>query len=302
MTDANDSPRFPIRDLVRRTGVNASTLRAWEHRHGLLNPERTASGHRLYGLDDVRRVQRLQELLAQGLGLAEIAPMLEQEEARPDAAAPEEWPLGARASGIWRGYIQDTLRALEDFSSERLDNLYNESCALHPIDLVTRNLLIPVLEQLGTRWEQRESGIAEEHFFTAWLRNKLGARLHHGQWLARSKPLILACLPHENHEIGLLLCALALLQMGHRVIYLGANMPIRQIAHITKPSHALGVVLSGRDVTPATSVLADIAWLVEASDLPVFVGSHFSRRYETELGRSGAIAVGDDLEIGRAHV
>ncbi len=300
MTTENDSIQFPIRDLVRRTGVNASTLRAWENRHGLLKPVRTPSGHRLYGLDDVRRVQRLQELLVQGLSLADIAPLLEEEAARPAGFATMSTasPAAERSSDTWQSYIQGTLRALEDFSSERLDSLYNETCALYPIDLVTRNLLIPVLEQLGARWDKRESGIAEEHFFSAWLRNKLGARLHHGQWLPRGKPLILACLPHENHEIGLLLCALGLLQTGHRVIYLGANMPIRQIAHIIGPSHALGIILAGRDVSPAASMLADIAWLVEASELPVFVGSHFSRQFRVELGRVGAISLGDDLGQG----
>lgn len=292
--------QFPIRDLVRRTGVNASTLRAWENRHGLLKPVRTPSGHRLYSEKDVQRVRRLQELLAQGLSLADIAPRLEHELSAATAPLPTD--AARLATPAWRGYLLGTLRALEDFSTERLDNLYNEACALYPIDLVTRNLLIPVLEQLGARWDQRASGIAEEHFFSAWLRNKLGARLHHGLWPPRSKPLILACLPHENHEIGLLLFALGLLQLGHRVIYLGANMPIRQIAHISHPTHAYGIVLAGREVAEPVPLLADIAWLVEASDTPVFVGSHFSRRHRNELARAGAIPLGDDLGAGLAQI
>lgn len=300
MMTEHDPIHFPIRELVRRTGVNASTLRAWENRHGLLRPLRTPAGHRLYGPADIRRVQRLQELLVQGLTLADIAPLLEQEVDRPEVveAAVVEIPLPEQTPPAWQRYIQGTLRALEDFSGERLDSLYNETCALHPVDLVTHNLLIPVLEHLGARWDKRASGIAEEHFFASWLRNKLGARLHHGQWLLRSKPLILACLPHENHEIGLLLCALSLLQAGHRVIYLGANMPTRQIAHVTGHSHAIGIVLAGRDVPAASPLLADIAWLVEASDLPVFVGSHFSRRFRGELEHAGAIPLGDDLNQG----
>ena len=63
------SDLFPIRELVRRTGVNASTLRAWENRHGLLSPTRTPSGHRLYNQQDVLRIRRVQDLLARGLGL-----------------------------------------------------------------------------------------------------------------------------------------------------------------------------------------------------------------------------------------
>lgn len=293
----SDSP-FPIRDLVRRTGVNASTLRAWENRHGLLKPIRTASGHRLYTQEDVQRVRRLQELLAQGLSLADIAPLLEQAPL-PDVRAESPAPAADTAAvASWQGYLRETLRALEDFSTERLDNLYNEACALYPIDLVTRNLLVPVLFELGERWDKRASGIAEEHFFSAWLRNKLGARLHHGQWLPKSKPLILACLPEETHEIGLLLFALGILQMGYRLIYLGANMPVREIAHISHPTHALGIVLAGREVPRPTPLLADIAWLVEACDAPVFVGSHVSRQLKAHLARAGAIPLGDDIALG----
>jgi MerR family transcriptional regulator, light-induced transcriptional regulator len=296
MTNDTDSLHFPIRDLVQRTGVNASTLRAWETRHGLLKPQRAPSGHRLYSLADVQRVQRLQELLAQGLSLADVVPILEQEgTSRVDA---RETTRLRPENPVWNGYLQETLRALEDFSVMRLDNLYNEACALYPIDLVTRNLLVPVLEHLGLRWDKRDSGIAEEHFFSAWLRNKLGARLHHSLGLPRGKPLILACLPFESHEIGLLLCALGLLQLGHRAIYLGASMPTRQIVHVSRSTHALGIVLTGRETADPLPSLADIAWLVEASDVPVFIGSHYSVRMHEELRRAGAIPVGDNLALG----
>ena len=285
---------------MRRTGVNASTLRAWENRHGLLRPVRTTSGHRLYSLTDVQRVQRLQELLVQGLRLTDIAPLLEQEigQVAERGVGPLELPRFTQADPGWRGHLLETLRAVEDFSTERLDTLYNEVCAFYPIDLMTHKLLVPVLEQLGERWEKRDSGIAEEHFFSAWLRNKLGARLHHSLGSPRGKALILACLPHENHEIGLLLCALGILQLGHRVIYLGANMPTLQIARVSRSAHASGIILAGREVADPTPSLVDIAWLVKAISIPVFVGSHYAVRMNEELSGAGAIPVGDNLTLG----
>lgn len=301
MARASDTDLFPIRELVRHTGVNASTLRAWENRHGLLTPTRTASGHRLYGMADVRRVLRLRELLAQGLGLGEIAPLLEED--GPDAgsrqpAPPAETPSQETGHWAWHGYLAETLRALEDFSTERLDGLYSEACAIYPIDIVTDNLLIPVLEEIGQRWDKRPSGIAEEHFLSAWLRNKLGARLHHAASLGRGPQLILACLPHENHEIGLLMFALLALQRGYRVIYLGANMPIRQIVHVVVHTQAHGVVLAGRSAENPGGVLADIAWLARSGPTPVFVGSHFSRQARQRLEEVGAVPLGDNLALG----
>lgn len=304
MADDSTEMQFPIRELVRRTGVNASTLRAWENRHGLLKPIRTPSGHRLYTLNDVQRVRRLQELLVQGLNLAEVVPLLDAEISPPASLDPStpDGERSAAANSTWRRYLLEILRALEDFSTERLDNLYNEACSLYPIDLVTENLLMPALETLGARWEKRASGIAEEHFFTAWLRNKLGARMHHVAGITRGRPLILACLPGERHEIGLLVFALGALQRGHRVIYLGANMPIRQLAHVANQTHAAGIILSGREVPDSAAVLDDVEWLVKATTTPVFLGSHFSSRFHDRLDRIGAIALGDNIGAGLARI
>lgn len=291
---------FPIRELVRRTGVNPSTLRAWENRHGLLKPLRTPSGHRLYNLKDVQRIRRLQELLTQGLNLAEVVPLLDTEELpvpvqTDDSPAPTPAPM---VNITWRRYLQEILRALEDFSTERLDNLYNEACSLYPIDLVTENLLVPALEQLGERWMKRPSGIAEEHFFTAWLRNKLGARMHHVAGISRGKPLILACLPGERHEIGLLVFALGALQRGHRVVYLGASMPIKQLLYVAQKSFAAGLVLSGRTLQDGAGVLADVEWLVKATTTPVFLGGPFALQYREPLKQMGAIPLGDHIGTG----
>lgn len=286
---------FPIRELVSRTGVNASTLRAWENRHGLITPVRAPSGHRLYSADDVARVQRVQELLEQGFSLPNVVARMDEE---TSSSRGESAPRDASNAGsAWSRHIDDILRALEDFSTERLDHVYGETCALYPIEQVTANLLIPVLEALGLRWDKRVSGIAEEHFFSAWLRNKLGARLHHASGLNRGKRLILACLPGEQHEIGLLIFALNVLQAGHRMVYLGASMPIRQIIHVADKTAAAGIILAGRPVSPAEAILADVAWLCRQSAAPVFVGSHFSMQNEAKLEAAGAIPLGTHIPL-----
>jgi DNA-binding transcriptional MerR regulator/methylmalonyl-CoA mutase cobalamin-binding subunit len=292
MSASTSDTLFPIRELVRRTGVNASTLRAWESRHGLINPTRTASGHRLYSDKDVARVRELRELLDQGLGLAEIGPLLERVVASKSAEP-------AQITG-WRAYLRATVEAIEAFDPGRLDNLYNEACALYPIEVVTTNLLIPVLDELGERWDIRPSGIAEEHFFSAWLRNKLGARLHHVLARHAGRPLILACLPGEGHELGLLVFALGLLDSGRRVIYLGANMPLRQILHVARSAHALGIVLAGRAPLRAGPLFEDIAWLAREANVPLFAGGQFSVIAAVDLVRVGGIPLGDDIERGLA--
>lgn len=62
-----------IGELARRAGVSESTLRAWERRYGLLEPERTAGGHRRYRLEDLERIAQLLELVDDGLAVGTAA-------------------------------------------------------------------------------------------------------------------------------------------------------------------------------------------------------------------------------------
>jgi MerR family transcriptional regulator/heat shock protein HspR len=60
------------------SGIAPQTLRLYERR-GLLRPSRTDGGVRRYSDDDLRRLKRISELVAQGVNLAGIARILDLE-------------------------------------------------------------------------------------------------------------------------------------------------------------------------------------------------------------------------------
>src|SRR5438132_2117314 len=83
--DVETAARVRIGELSRRTGVSAELLRAWEQRYGLLRPERSAGGFRLYSVGDESRVRRMPALIASGVWASEGA-------ARPRSDGPV--PIG----------------------------------------------------------------------------------------------------------------------------------------------------------------------------------------------------------------
>ena len=101
------------------------------------------------------------------------------------------------------------LDAISHFDENRLDNIYNDALSLYPVDLVSSRLITPLLHALGKHWKESDSGIAEEHFFSVYLRNKLGSRIQHMNQRANGPLLLIACLPGEQHETGMLLFSLA---------------------------------------------------------------------------------------------
>src|SRR5687767_5137753 len=74
-----------IGELARRTGVSADLLRAWERRYGLLRPERSSGGYRLYSAEDEQRVRTMTDALARGISAGEAArvALVERADRRP---------------------------------------------------------------------------------------------------------------------------------------------------------------------------------------------------------------------------
>jgi len=269
------------------TGVNPVTLRAWERRYGLIQPKRTEKGHRLYTREDIERIQRMLAYLNQGISISQVNPLLD----RPANQALDNAP--PRQDNGWGRYRAQLLKATEQFDEHTLDAAYNEALSLYPVNLVLQHLVTPLLRTLGERWKERPAGVAEEHFFSAYLRNKLGARIHHLNARGTGPMLLVACLPGELHEIGMLFFALAALSHGYRVLVLGTNLPLEQIPLVLERRSCDAVVLSGSN-RPARGLLEkQLPALTRALRLPVFVGGTISTRHAEAIAAAGATPLGD---------
>lgn len=282
---------YTIGTVSQLTGVGAITLRAWERRYELIHPVRKDSGHRLYTRKNIEQINRITSLTDQGMRISQITP--EMLEGEPAADALED-----TAADLWKTYVKNMVEAIVAFDEERLEEIYNEALSLYPIEMVTRLLLRPLLVELGLRWEAGPGGVAEEHFFAFYLRNKLGARFHHRPRKNGGPRLLLACLPGEYHEIALLLFALAANEQGFRLLTLGADTPLQELARVAVKTKSDAIVLSGA-VQPAEAVLSrELPELVEAVSIPVFVGGQASVLAADAIGKAGADALGQDMELG----
>jgi DNA-binding transcriptional MerR regulator/methylmalonyl-CoA mutase cobalamin-binding subunit len=279
---------YPIRTVSGLTGVQAVTLRAWERRYNLIRPRRTPKGHRLYSRQDIERIQRVVELLGRGLAISQIAPLLEPAQSAPPTPGQE-----AREDA-WARYRRRLLEAIETFDEPALEAAYNDVLSLYPADLVNTRLSKPLLVELGERWKQRPAGIAEEHFYSVYLRNKIGARIHHLNSRSQGPRLLLACLPGEYHEIGLLLFAMAAASHGYRVLILGANLPLEQIpsALATQPCAAV-VLSSSTRLTRKGMYTEELPALLAKIGTPVLVGGSQSELSRREIEAAGAIVAGE---------
>jgi MerR family transcriptional regulator, light-induced transcriptional regulator len=231
---------YPIRAVARMTGIGIDTLRAWERRYRAVVPRRNDRG-RLYTEADVTRLKRLAELVARGHAIGTIATLpdgrlerlLETSEALRDAPAP---PAPAAA-------LEVLTPALEAYDLDAIEAILGRHAAmLSPTDFVFE-VVLPLLREIGRRWEAGQLRPSQEHLVSAIVRTVLGALL---RTIARpdASPKVLFATPAgERHELGLLCAALLTASAGYGVVYLGADLPAADVAHAAAASGAAVVIL-----------------------------------------------------------
>jgi methanogenic corrinoid protein MtbC1 len=229
-----DAPLVRIGELSRRTGVGVDTLRAWERRYGLLEPRRSPGGFRLYGSGDQERVRAMKALIDSGVSAAEAARL----------ATSGQGPAGLGGSGEAAGDHGPRLTAaLERFDETDANAIIDDALARFTIGAVASRIFLPVLQEIGTRWERGEVSVAQEHFAAGILRARM---LSVGRnWGAGSGPrVLLACPPGERHDLGLIAFGLVLRERGWRITFLGSDTPIETIVDAAADLNPEAVVLA----------------------------------------------------------
>lgn len=276
---------FPIRTVANLTGVNAITLRAWERRYGLIKPARSGGGQRLYRRQEIDLIHRIVGMLEKGIAISRVALAL------ADTAGTQK----RTRESAWDEYVERMIGAMSRFDEDEIEDIYNSALALHPMETVTARLLLPLLREIGRRWETGQGSVAAEHFFSVYLRNKLGARFHHRNRAGQGSRLLVACFPGEYHELGLLMFSLLAGDRGMRVVMLAANTPLHELPAAARWGRCDAIVLSAT-VSPENEVLTqELPAVVQAAKVPVFVGGAASIRERDVLVAGGAEPLGTDI-------
>jgi DNA-binding transcriptional MerR regulator len=276
-----------IGELSKRSGVSPESLRAWERRYGLLRPTRSPGGLRLYSLDDLERVRKMQAHLSSGLAAAEAA--------RLASAAPEsELGGGSFDPAALRTALS---AALVHFDEAAAQAIIDRALSMLTVDALLLEIVLPYLRDLGARWQRGEASVAEEHFASGLVRGRL-LGLARGWGLGVGPVALLACLPGELHDLGLIAFGLALRARGWRIVYLGADTPVETLATATTAIEPDIVVLSGVSAEPLGPALAQLG--ATTAEHVVAVGGPCAQ--SAEVAGFGALALAEDPVSEAARV
>ncbi|MEX2324307.1 MAG: MerR family transcriptional regulator [Nitriliruptoraceae bacterium] len=252
-----------IGEVALRTNVKVPTLRAWERRYGLLQPERTVGGHRLYSERDVVRVRDMSRLIADGWSVSAAA----REVLRtPEAQGHEDLPRprvlrtaspGTDASGAVIDRLQHQLReSIERFDSVAAERALDNVFARFEVPGAIDDVLLPVMRHLGDGWDEDAGVIAREHFATHAIRPRL-QRLLRAAVHAGGRTCVAATPEAEEHDLGLLAAAVILADAGWRVHYLGPRTPTSAMQRAVEELNPQVVLVSSLFREHAVSFIND---------------------------------------------
>jgi MerR family transcriptional regulator, light-induced transcriptional regulator len=284
---AGDTPLYPIREVSRLTGVNSVTLRAWERRYGLIKPQRTPKGHRLYAREDIERVEQILQWLNRGVPVSQVRELLD----RPEAS--EAPPADA---SDWPGQRAQLVTAVEALDQGRLETLYGQSLSLYPVPVCIAELWAPVVRDLEERWGEKLGDTLQRLSLEAFLRTRIGTRLLHANGLARGPLVLVTPLPDDPGILWQLLVALAASDQGYRVQLLDAPLPFGELPLAVECYRAGSVLMAGSHAGRTDLVRRQLPRLAEQLEVPVALCGPVARIREADLADTRVEVLGDDLD------
>ncbi len=211
---------YRIKRVAHLTGINPTTLRAWERRYGLVAPDRTPKGYRLYSDADVQMLRGIKELVDSGLAIGEAVEVVRR---APRTASEIDFPAV-------RAELREALLALDRPGALRVAA---HVAGLPPEALVDR-VYLPLLEDVGDSWEHGQATVAQEHFASGFIRDRLGSLLEGLSTENGAREAVVAGLPGDRHELGLMAAAVHLEAAGWRAVYLGSDVPLDDLADVLR--------------------------------------------------------------------
>lgn len=262
--------QFNIKAVVKYSGINAHTLRAWERRYGVIKPAREGNGRRMYSPAEAERLKMLAHLVSLGHAIGNLSRLSDSELRtlyRRSAFSPQlneslaaegvssrPLKLVTTPEDISRS-CKKVLDVLSNFELDKLHSELERAKAQHSVRSFVLDVVLPLVSLVGDLVMTGQMSIAQEHALSAILRVQLGeivGSLRRGaenrgsdEPARRPFSVVMATQDGDLHEFGILMSAVLCAASGVQCHYLGANLPARPLAEAAAILRA-DAVLVGR--------------------------------------------------------
>jgi DNA-binding transcriptional MerR regulator len=229
---------YQITELEQLTGIKAHTIRIWEKRYNLIEPDRTSTNYRRYNDDQVKKLLNVSTLLSSGYKISKIAALSEKDLHEKII----EMKVGTTEDIICKGFINDLVSSIISFDEVGFEKIY--SAVINRLGLFDAMLQVfyPLLNKIGLLWITSDFSPAQEHFASCLIKRKIMAATDGlTNTKNKRKKFLLLLIPGELHEISLLFANYIIRSRGFETIYLGQDVPYENISMVIKQTKPNGM-------------------------------------------------------------
>ena len=217
---------FTIKDLENLSGIKAHTIRIWEQRYSFLSPQRTETNIRYYSNDELQKVLNIALLNKYGYKISHIDRM-------SNAEMGEKILSLSQAEAQQERIVNELIRCMANVTIDEFEMILDGYIKVKGIEKTIVQILFPFLERIGILWLTNHINPAQEHLVTNIIRQKLIVGIDGIKTSILSGKTLLLFLPEgEHHELGLLFMHYLLKTRGIKVLYLGANVPLKDVDYV----------------------------------------------------------------------
>jgi len=248
IAEFSNEPKYTIKVVSERSGVRPVTLRAWERRYDLLDPERLDNNYRLYSERDIQIIRWITHRLDEGLSISNA--VREYKNLRGNGIWPESLPSvlppepSKSPQHPPKFYAEKLFTALTSHNEPEAKSILDSIQSMFDLNTIFFQIFSPCLYEIGEAWYRGEIRIATEHYASAFIRGVLMNLLQAFPVYSSAPLLLVGCAPEEFHEIAPLMLAVLLRREGYQVEFLGADLPLDDL------------VMYAEDVSPDMVILS----------------------------------------------
>ncbi|MFD8790156.1 MerR family transcriptional regulator [Streptomyces vinaceus] len=267
--------------VARRLGVSPTTVRSWEQRYGIGPEVREGGRHRRWMPGDVAMLEEMCRLTSSGIPPAEAARAAAALRRQPDPAAvraepsppasaeplapsgaqrrrPQGGPGGGLPLGEVRQECRGLARAAVRLDGPAMETLLQQTVEAHGLVTAWEEVMAPTLHAVGRKWESTEDRYVEVEHLLSWYVSTVlrRAAVTAPHVLTHAAPVVLACLPGEQHTLPLEALTAGLAERGLPARMFGAAVPAEALRAAVGRSGPMAVVLWSQSRSTADSVLA----------------------------------------------
>jgi MerR family transcriptional regulator, light-induced transcriptional regulator len=273
---------YSINDLEKITGIKAHTIRIWEKRYNVVCPQRTDTNIRFYNDEDLKKLLNISTLNKHGFKISDIIKM------GHEGLCQKVLEI-SNTSSDYESSINNLIVSMIEMDEDKFEKVLASAIIKIGFEKTITHIIYTFLEKVGVLWQVGTINPAQEHFITNLIRQKLIIAIDGQDSTPRpeAKTFLLFLPENELHELGLLFYTYIIKKAGHKVIYLGQSVPLKdvlEVIKIRKADYIITYFVAAMDPHDIAAYLSKISAGFEQKD--IFIAGYQVSQVKDQLPKN----------------